>query len=508
MSTEKQNEYDIIITGGRVIDPETGLDALRNIGIKGDKIVAVTEKTITGKETIDATGHVVAPGFIDMHQHNVGIPFGEKLALRDGVTTPMELEAGVYPINEFYAALEGKCVANYGASVGTLAVREHILNPEYRTKFAGFFIWDLLADPKNSKASMHWSTDIATPDQVNEYERLLEEGLQQGSVGVGHAVGYMVAGCSQEESIIVQKMAGKYGQSSFIHARFSGQMPPTSGLLGFLEMMAPQEVYGGGLVFQHMSAQALKDTIAGLELFDAAREKGIQVLGELYPYNFGASIVGADYLHPDNYQGNMGRDYKDIIEIANLKPLTKERYEELNKSNPFTSIMFYNATEEDVFKGLEHPTSVVGSDAFPYTIRETGEAAIDWDVPFDAVNGHPRGAGTHARVLAWVREKKLDIPLSLAVSKMTYMIARYLEDNGVPQMADKGRIQEGKDADITIFNPETVQDNATMKDGGLPSTGIPYVLVNGTVVVRDSATVDNVFPGKPIRGSGGKGCVK
>jgi hypothetical protein len=112
--------------------------------------------------------------------------------------------------------------------VGTLAVREHILNPEYRTKFAGFFIWDLLASPKETKASMHWSTDVATPEQVNEYEQLLEEGLQQGSVGVGHAVGYMVAGCSQEESIIVQKMAGKYGQSTFIHARFSGQMPPTS----------------------------------------------------------------------------------------------------------------------------------------------------------------------------------------------------------------------------------------------------------------------------------------
>ena len=163
--------------------------------------------------------------------------------------------------------------------------------------------------------------------------------------------------------------------------------------------------------------------------------------------------------------------------------------------------MFYNAKEEDVCKGIAHPTSVVGSDAFPYTIRETGKPALDWDVPFDAVNGHPRGAGTHARVLQWVREKKIDIPLSLAVSKMTYMIADFLEDNGVPQMADKGRIQEGKDADITIFDPKTVKENATMKDGGLPSTGIPYVLVNGTVVVRDSETVDDVFPGKAIHGS-------
>jgi len=224
----------------------------------------------------------------------------------------------------------------------------------------------------------------------------------------------------------------------------------------------------------------------------------------LYPYNYGASIVGADYLHPDNYQNNMKRDYKDIIEISNLKPLTKETYEELNKTNPFTNIMFYNATEEDVYKGLSHPNSVVGSDAFTYTIRENGKIAMDWDVPFDAVNGHTRGAGTPARVLAWVREKKLDIPLSLAVSKMTYMIAKYLVDNWVSQMNNKGRVQEGKEAHITIFYPKTVQDNATMENGALPSAGIPYVLVNGTVVIKDSVAVDNVFPGKPVFGDGKK----
>jgi hypothetical protein len=385
--------------------------------------------------------------------------------------------------------------------VGTIPVRENIFNPGYKTKFAGDWIYDMEAAPKDSHITMKWSRQVATQEQIKKYERMLEEGLQQGSVGVGHAVGYMVAGCSQEESIIVQKLAGKYGQAAFVHARFSGQMPPTSGILGFLEMMAPQEVYGGGLLLHHMSAQALRDTMAGLELFDAAREKGIQVLGELYPYNYGGSIVAADYLQPDNYQNNMGRDYKDIIEVANLKPLTKERYDELMKTAPNTAIMFYNATEEDVFKGLAHPTTVLGSDAFPYTIRESGKAAMDWDVSFDAVNGHPRSAGAHARILRWTREKKLDIPLSLAVSKMTYMIARFLEDNGVPQMADKGRIQEGKDADITIFDPKTVQDNSTMENGGLPSTGIPYVLVNGTVVVRDSETVDGVFPGKPIHGS-------
>ena len=101
------DNYDLVITGGRVIDPETKLDAVRNVGIKGDKIAAVTEKAIQGKETIDAKGHVVCPGFIDTHNHNCAIPFGEKLALRDGVTTPLELEGGVYPVDEWYARSRG-----------------------------------------------------------------------------------------------------------------------------------------------------------------------------------------------------------------------------------------------------------------------------------------------------------------------------------------------------------------------------------------------------------------
>jgi N-acyl-D-aspartate/D-glutamate deacylase len=269
-------------------------------------------------------------------------------------------------------------------------------------------------------------------------------------------------------------------------------------------MMGPQEVYGGGIVFQHMTAQALNETPAALRLFDDARSKGLQVIGEIYPYNYGASIVGADYLHPDNYGPNMGRSYKDIIETSNLQPLTKERYDELIKTAPTTSIMFYNATEAMVYTALAHPNTVVGSDAFPYTVTKTGKTAFDWDTPYGGVNGHPRGAGTHARMLALTREKKVNIPLSLAISKMSYLIAKFLEDNGVPQMNQKGRIQEGKDADITIFDPKTVKDNSTMKQGGLPSTGIPYVVVNGTVVVKDSKVLRDVFPGKPIYGSGKK----
>ena len=494
------HSFDVAIINGRVIDPETGTDKPLNVGITGDRIVELTTNAIEGAETIDASGLVVCPGFIDMHHHNAGVPFGEKLALRDGVTTPMELEAGVYPVKGWYDALEGKCRTNYGASVGSIPVREHLFNPDYKTRFAGDFVYDMLAGGANT--TMRWSTQQATPDQLETFEQNLRQGLADGAIGVGHAVGYMVGGCSQAESVACQRVAGENGQAVFLHGRFSSQRPPTSGILGFLEMMAPQEVYGGGLVLQHMTAQTLADTTAALDLVNRARAKGIQVLAEVYPYDFGGSIVAADYLHPDNYQTNMGRDYKDIIETASMTPLTKDRYEDLVANAPGTSIMFYNATMETVQMALSDPDTVLGSDAFPYTVRETGEAALDWDVAPDSVNGHPRGAGTHARLLRWVREGKVSISLSQAIGKMTSQIASFLEQNGVPAMAKKGRLQKNMDADIVLFDPETVADNSTMKDGGLTSGGIPWVLVNGTIVVRNGENVNDVFPGRPVHGAG------
>jgi N-acyl-D-aspartate/D-glutamate deacylase len=239
-------------------------------------------------------------------------------------------------------------------------------------------------------------------------------------------------------------------------------------------MISSVGIYGGGLMVQHMHQQTLDDTQAALAMIEDAQKKGLKGMAEIYPYNYGATVVGADYLVPENYGPNMGRDYSDITEVATMKPLDKARYDELIKTNPTASVMFVGIDEKKML------------------------AAVDWDTPYDVVQGHPRSAGTHAKVLRLVRDQDL-MPLMLAISKMSYMPAKFLEENGVPQMKNKGRIQVGADADVTVFNPETVTDNATLKQAGMPSTGIPYVLVNGTIVVKDSKVLAGVFPGKPVR---------
>ena len=242
-------------------------------------------------------------------------------------------------------------------------------------------------------------------------------------------------------------------------------------------------------------------TGAALDYVDELRADGVPVVLEIYPYNFGAAGngVGADYLKPDNYQKNMGRTYKDIINTATGERLTKETYEALVKSNPLTPVMFYNAKEEDMEKGLAHPDVLVGCDCFPFADKN-GKFVSDWDTPWDQANTHPRTVGAHGKVLLLAREKNL-MPLMSAISKMSYRYADFLANNGVPQMAHKGRIQEGADADITIFDPDTVRDNSSLDKGknALPTTGIPYVIVNGTIVVKDSKVQKGVFAGKPIR---------
>jgi hypothetical protein len=448
---------------------------------------------------------VVARGFIDGNFNIVDSQLVQKGLLRDGVTTTLDLEVGAFPVDTWYDNLAEKSQTNYGASFSIAAARTAAFNPAFRNQTGKFksktgnMVSDLFG---GMPIGADWVKRVPTDEERKIILEIVEDGLKRGALGVGPPTGYMTSGFTSQELIEIQKLVGKYGRLSHVHTRFSSQTSPTSGILAFQEVFASAGDYGGGVIIAHFTAQSLDLTRDVLRYVDALRDDGKPVVLEIYPYNFGAAGngVSADYLKPENYQKNMGRTYSDITEIASGKSLTKERYDELVKTAPNTPVMFKNAKEVDMLMGLAHPDVLIGSDSFPYTDPTTGKMVTDWDTPWGAANTHPRTVGAHAKVLRLARDKKL-MPLMLAISKMTYQYAKFLQDNGVPQMAYKGRMQVGCDADITIFDPQTVRDNSSLDKGknSMPSTGIPYVIVNGTVMVKENKVLKGVYAGKPIR---------
>jgi N-acyl-D-glutamate deacylase len=493
--------YDVVINNGRVMDPETNFDGVRNVGIKDGQIVLITEQSIKGKETIDASGHVVAPGFIEGHQHATD-PFSRKVNLRDGLTTQMDFEAGAGDIAKWYADHEGKTQASYGMVVLATLARISVLDgPEIAAlgnDMGGLFahtVGAAAAKARKEGRKPGWSATLPNKEQMTEIMRLVDEGLRQGALGVGVPVGYMTTGVTQYELYKYQELAAKYGRITNAHVRFAGVRPPTEGQLGVQEMLANAMVLDAPFLASHLNSNM--DWEYTIPLINDAREKrGAKVWGEVYPYAAGGTIASTDIL-TESSMAQMNITYSNVSNLDGTR-WDKAMYEDVRRNDPGRSILIYNNPPEDIARWMAQPGVVVVSDGM--AIQDENLEYYPWDSPYEGKSVHPRSAGTRAKVLRMVREDK-NMSLMEAISKMSYLHARYFDElAGIPQFRTKGRVQVGADADIVVFNPDTVTDNSTYEPGmgALPSTGIPYVLVNGVVVVKDS-TVQKVFPGKPIR---------
>jgi len=493
--------YDVVINNGRVMDPETNFDGVRNVGIKDGKIVAITTDAIKGKETINAKGHVVAPGFIEGHQHATD-QFSRKVNLRDGLTTQMDFEAGAGDIAKWYADAEGKTQSNYGMVVLATLARVSVLDgPEIAAggnDMGGLFSYTVGAAAKKAQQEGRkpgWSSTLPNKEQMTQIMAYVDEGLRQGALGVGVPVGYMTTGVTQYELYKYQELAAQYGRVTNAHVRFAGVRPPTEGQLGVQEMLANAMVLDAPFLASHLNSNM--DWEYTIPLINDAREKrGAKVWGEVYPYAAGGTIASTDIL-TESSMAQMNITYSNVANLDGTR-WTKEDYENIRKNDPGRSILIYNNPPEDIAKWMAQPGVVVVSDGM--AIQDENLDYYPWDEPYEGKSVHPRSAGTRAKVLRMVREDK-NMPLMEAISKMSYLHAKYFDElGGISQFRTKGRVQVGADADIVVFNPDTVTDNSTYEVGmgALPSTGIPYVLVNGVVVVKDSV-VQKVFPGKPIR---------
>lgn len=177
--------FDLVIRGGRVIDPETDFDAVADVGIAGDRIAAIASGLPPGGREIDAAGLIVAPGFIDLHAHGQSIP-ADRMQAFDGVTTALELEVGVLPVDRWYDSQQASGrVLNYGTAAEWIAARKAVM--------IGLALDGSLAPMQMMGAGVadtRWSTDTATAAQIEAILALTREGLEQGGLGIGIPHGY------------------------------------------------------------------------------------------------------------------------------------------------------------------------------------------------------------------------------------------------------------------------------------------------------------------------------
>ena len=464
--------YDVVLKGGRVIDPETKLDAIRNVGILNNRIAQISSEPLQGKEIINVSGLVVAPGFIDMHVHGRS-NVEQEYQLHDGVTTALELEWGIEHLGRWYASRQGKALINYGASVcwpferiraldnyktGVSELEQKIINGESR-------IETLFTTIGMSYA------DILTAEELNKTLVNITSSLAEGGIGIGVPIGYLPK-TKPGEMFSVYKLAGELNALVFSHVR-------EPDIISIQEVMADAILTGAPLHIVHVNSMALGQIQLALDMIQSARKKGFDITTELYSYTAGSTLLQSAIFN-DGWQEKLNISYGDLQWVATGERLTKETFEQYRKTSGV--VIIHSMKPEWIKTGIASPGVMIASDGMPY-----------------AKLAHPRTAGTFSRVLGkYVREEKV-IDLITAIEKMTFLPAKRLE-NIAPIMRFKGRIQVGADADITIFNPNTVIDKATFEKGLEFSAGIEYVMVNGMFVLRNGKTVINIFPGQAVYG--------
>lgn len=452
-SPGRADEFDLVIESGRVLDAETGLDGIRNLGIRDGRIAVISEEPIAGEERIDATGLVVVPGFIDLHQH----AWDEetyRFKIRDGVTAILELEVGTDDVDAWYAEREGRLPLHYGVAVGHIPVRMRVMGD-----FPSFL-------PKSdSKAA----TVVASEEQVDEMERGIARGLEAGAVAVGFGISYTPA-ATPAEVLAMFRVAGGHGAPCHVHLRGRGD----ESLAAVGEALEAAEASGAPVQLVHLQASGARQTPEILRLVEQAREKGVKVSVEVYPWTAGMTDIRSS-IFAEGWRASFRLGYGDLQWGETGERLTEETFRKYRETGGL--VIVHSNTEEIVTLAVTHPASLIAS---------------------DGLVGHPRNAGTYARILGHYTRDRGELDWMDAVRKCSLMPAQWLEKR-VPAMRRKGRIQAGCDADLVLFDPESVGEQATFTEAKRPSRGIPHVLVGGTAVVRDGEVVEAALPGRAIR---------
>lgn len=456
--------YDLVIQGGRVLDPETGLDAVRTVGILQGKIARISTESLVGKRVISAQGLVVAPGFIDLHQHGQDFE-SQRVKALDGVTTALEMEIGKPDVAAFLQSKQGRSLIHYGTAASHVAARSLAF---------GTPMPDGGLLPKSGAAT----DQAASPEQIASMQARLRHELDAGALAIGMGIQY-TPGATRWEVIEMFRLAAEHNVPVYTHVRSSGKREPGSSIESVSEVIGASAATGASLHIVHINSSCASQGLDCLTLIAGARARGLDITTEAYPYEAGMTYINSALFNP-GWQEKFGIDYHDLMLPETGERLTKERFEELHDSSEPRLVVLFTNTMEAVDSVFRHPLVMVAS---------------------DGDKGHPRNAGTFCRVLARYVRSQGTLTLMDAIRKMSLMPAQML-DRSTPSARLKGRLQEGADADLAIFNAQTVGDRSTYQHPMDPSVGVEYLLVGGVVVVDRGKVVEGVFPGKALLGVG------